>query len=91
MTKPADFEDPMELVGVQVLGGDLRAMAECLVEEYLLLGWDERQLMLLFTRPCFRATHRIYRDKGEAYVRSLIQEVRDKWTRNSSCREPFDA
>ncbi len=55
----------MELVGMAVPGGDLRAMAECLVEEYLLMGWDERQVMLLFTRPCFRATHRIYRDKGE--------------------------
>ena len=91
MTKPAEFEDPMELVGVPVPGGDSRAMAECLVEEYLLLGWDERQLMLLFTRPCFRATHRIYREMGEAYVHSLIHEVRNKWTRNSSCGEPFDA
>ncbi|MCC7326795.1 MAG: hypothetical protein IT521_08345 [Burkholderiales bacterium] len=91
MTKPADFTDPMELVGVPVPGGDSHAMAECLVEEYLLLGWDERQVMLLFTRPCFRATHRIYREKGEAYVRSLIQEVRVKWTRDSSRGEPLDA
>lgn len=91
MTKSADFADPMELVGVPVPGGDSRAMAECLVEEYLLLGWDERQVMLLFTRPCFRATHRIYQEKGEAYVRSLIGEVRTKWARDSSRGEPLDA
>lgn len=81
----------MELVGMAVPGGDLRAMAECLVEEYLLMGWDERQVMLLFTRPCFRATHRIYRDKGEVYVRSLIQDVRARWARDSSREEPLDA
>ena len=91
MTKPVDFADPMELVGVPVPGGDSRAMAECLVEEYLLLGWDERQMMLLFARPCFRATHRIYREKGEAYVRSLIEEVRVKWARDSDRGEPLDA
>jgi len=91
MTKSADFTDPMELVGVPVPGGDSRAMAECLVEEYLLLGWDERQVMMLFTRPCFRATHRIYLDKGEAYVRSLVQEVRVKWTREASRGEQRDA
>ena len=91
MTKPAEFADPMELVGVPVPGGDSREMAECLVEEYLLLGWDERQVMLLFTRPCFRATHRIYREKGEPYVRSLIQEIRAKWTRDSNRGEPLDA
>lgn len=91
MKKPAGSADPMELVGVPVPGGDSRAMAECLVEEYLLQGWDERQVMLLFTRPCFRATHRIYREKGEAFVRSLIQEVRVKWTRDSNRGEPLDA
>lgn len=91
MTKPAELEDPMELVGVPVPGGDPRAMAECLVEEYLLLGWDERQMMLLFTRPCFRATHRIYLEQGEAFVRALIREVRAKWARESSRGEPLDA
>lgn len=91
MMKPADFEDPMELVGMRVPQGELQGMAECLVEEYLLLGCDERQLMLLFTRPCFRATHCIYREKGEAYVRSLIEDVRAKWTRNSSRGEQFNA
>ncbi len=91
MTEPADAAEPMELVGVAVPGGDSRVMAQCLVEEYLLLGWDERQIMLLFARPCFGATHRIYREKGEAYVRSLIEEVRARWARDSSPEEPIDA
>ncbi len=75
--------DPMELVGVGLPEGNIDDMAECLVEEYMLLGWNERQLMALFTRPFFRTTHRIYREKGEAYVRALIQRVGDKWSRGS--------
>ncbi len=72
--------DPMELVGVGLPEGNIDQMAECLVEEYMLLGWNERQLMALFTRPFFRTTHRIYLDKGEDYARALIKRVRDKWS-----------
>jgi len=77
--KPPTAADPMELVGVAIPQGDLDLMAECLVEEYLTLGWSERQLMALFTRPCFHATHSIYREKGEAYVRALIDRVGRSW------------
>lgn len=74
-------QDPMEMVGVVVPGepGQLEAMAECLVEEYVRLGWDEERLMVLFRNPMFLATHRIQRQKGEPYVRALIQRVRAKW------------
>jgi hypothetical protein len=68
-------EDPMELVGMVMPGapGMLEAMAEALVEEYVLLGWDAPRLMTLFVNPLFVATHRIYRQKGELYVRELIE------------------
>lgn len=72
-------DDPMELVAIGLADGDPDYMAECLVEEFLLLGWNERQLMNLFTRPFFRATHRIYREQGEAHVRALIQRVAARW------------
>ena len=72
--------DPMELVGVGLPEGNIDQMAECLVEEYMLLGWNERQLMALFTRPFFQTTHRICRDKGEDYARALIKRVHDKWS-----------
>jgi hypothetical protein len=68
-------EDPMQLVGMVFPGeeGQLEAMAECIVEEYVRLGWDERRLMTLFVNPMFMATYRIYRQKGEEYVQELIQ------------------
>jgi len=79
--KPFAPRDPMELIGVALPQEDVDYMAECLVEEYLLLGWNDKQLMSLFSRPFFQATHRIYEDKGEEYVQALIQKVRDKWSR----------
>ena len=74
-------EDPMGLVGMVVPGepGQLEAMAECVIEEYVRLGWTEQRLMTLFVNPMFVATHRIYRLKGEAYVRDVIRRTRAKW------------
>jgi hypothetical protein len=74
-------EDPMGLVGMVMPGepGQLEAMAECFVEEYVRMGWNEARLMTLFTNPMFMATHRIYRQKGEAYVMKIIQQTIAKW------------
>ncbi|MCC6189953.1 MAG: hypothetical protein IT318_13040 [Anaerolineales bacterium] len=75
-------EDPLGLVGMVLPGepGQLEAMAECLVEEYVRLGWDEPRLMTLFASPMFLATHRIYQQMGEAAVRALIGRTRVKWS-----------
>ena len=74
-------EDPQELVGMVVPGesGTLDAMAEAFVDEYVRLGWTEDRLMTLFVNPMFLATHRIYRLKGERYVRELIRNTCEKW------------
>lgn len=78
--KPAQPSDPHELVGVGIPEGNRDDMAECVVEEYVLLGWDDRQLMSLFTRPCFCLTHGIYVERGHGYVETLIARARAKWT-----------
>ncbi len=79
--KQFEEEDPMDLVGIVLPGepGQLEAMAECFVEEYIRMGWDEPRLMTLFTNPMFMATHRIYRQKGEGFVRELIQKTQARW------------
>lgn len=74
-------EDPMGLIGMVMPGepGQLEAMAECFIEEYVRLGWSETRLMTLFVNPMFLATHRVYRMKGEDYVRDLIRQTCAKW------------
>ncbi len=80
--KPLQADDPHELVGIGLPEGDADYMAECLVEEYLLLGWSDGQIMTLFTRPCFGMTHQIYLRRGGGYVTALIARVRAKWMAN---------
>ena len=91
MAKEFALDDPMELVGtlLPAEAGQLEAMAEALVEEYVRLGWSERRLMTLFVNPTFLATHNIFRQKGEAYVLELIRRTLAKWTLPS--KEPSDA
>ena len=76
-----DSEDPMELVGMILPGeaGQLERMAECIIEEYVRMGWDERRLQTLFVHPMFLATHRIYRQKGPEYVQDLIRTTCAKY------------
>jgi len=77
--KEFDPDDPMELVGMALPEGDLEEMAECLVEELIRDGWDDEGLLRLFSDPFYRATYRIYQEKGEAYVLALIGTLRQKW------------
>jgi len=74
-------DDPMELVGVVLPAEEnsMEIMAECVVEEYIKEGWDDENLMKLFRDPFYRATHAIYQQKGEDYVRFLIKGLREKW------------
>ena len=79
-------EDPMQLVGMVLPGeeGQLEAMAECIVEEYVRMGWDERRLMTLFVNLMFMSTYRIYRQKGEEYIVGLIRRICAKWIISAS-------
>ena len=70
---PTDPLAPM----AQRAPGDPRLMATCLVEEYLLLGYDDEALLALFRDPFYQGIHHLYRQYGEAGIRGLIAEVRD--------------
>ncbi len=77
----AHEEDPYELVGMVIPGeeGQTEAMAQALIEEFILLGWNEKQLMTLFTSPLYLGTYRIYQEKGEGWVQNLIAETCVAW------------
>jgi hypothetical protein len=77
--KEAEPEDPMLLAGVSFPGNAEEEMAECFVEEYILQGFGDADLLRLFTAPFFAGTHAVYRARGEAYVKDLIARVRARW------------
>lgn len=88
--KPFEDDDPMELVGTALPDGDVEEMAVCIVEEFVKMGFDDAHLFSLFQSPFYAATHRIYQQKGEGYVRALIEKIRSRWSvpGTDSPREP---
>ena len=79
MVKEFDPEDPEELVGVAIPGGDTDQQLECIVQEYLLMGWAFQQIMVLFRSPHYAATHQIYRQKGEGYIKDRVHQLVSQW------------
>ncbi len=79
--KEFDPEDPMELVGVEIPGGDADQLVGDIIQEYLFMGWTELQILFLFRSPHYMATHQIYRQRGETYVKERIQHMAEQWSR----------
>ena len=77
--KAFEPEDPMELVGVsfeQEPGDEaLDEMACSIVEEYMRMGWTGENILRLFHNPAFKLTHNILQQRGESYVRRLVDSV----------------
>ena len=73
--KQAEPGDPLDLVGTIVPGGDLELLARCFIEEFAAMGYDGDRLLELFRQPQYVAVHPVYRAKGEAATRRLIDDV----------------
>ena len=77
--KELEADDPYELVAVEVAGppgyDGPAAMARCFIEEFALMGWPPERILRLFQSRAFAGTHAVYEDRGEAFVRALIDDV----------------
>lgn len=82
-TKPFDPEDPLALcrVGIVTDEDTTDAMAQCLVEEYLRLGYGPVQLLALFQDPFYTGLHLVLQRRGEDHVRALIADTFARWGR----------
>ncbi len=77
--KQFEPDDPMELMAVPLPGGDQDQVIDTITQEYLLMGWTPLQVLFLFRSPYYGATHQIYRQRGEAYVKQRIQRLAEQW------------
>ena len=80
--KEPEPDDPFELTGVVLPAPDdasLKEMAVCFVEEFLRDGWSDEQLCAMFRNPFYRGPYLVWRQKGDAYVAAVIQEVHRMW------------
>jgi hypothetical protein len=69
----------MELVGIGLPEGDPDELATSLVEEFIRHGLSDRELLHLFREPFYAGPHAIWRSRGDAYVRRLIDRARARW------------
>lgn len=75
-----DIDDPMEMVGVAI-EGSFDEMADALVDEFILMHFDEEGLWKLFRNPFYRSTHAVLLKKGEGYVAELIKRGFLRWSK----------
>ena len=83
LKKEAEADDPMELMGMMAPGdadSDER-QAEATIQEFVLMGFTDEGLLELFRSPHYQATHRLWKVKGEAYVKDMIARERAAWRR----------
>jgi hypothetical protein len=76
-----DFDDPLELNGVALACDEdtSRDMAECFVEEFVMLGYNHKQLLALFRNPHYLGMNMVLQNKGEPFVKAVISDVFARW------------
>ena len=79
-----DFDDPLELNGVALYTDEdtQRDMAECFAEEFLMLGYNHKQLLALFRNPHYLGMNMVLQNKGDAFVTEVIRDVCARWGKN---------
>ena len=82
-----DLDDPMELNGVALLTDEdtTEAMAECFIEEFLLMGYNHKQMLALFRNPHYLGMNMVLQNRGEQFVRDKIAEIFARWSRPIQC------
>jgi hypothetical protein len=88
--KPADVEDPMELVGTGLPAGPraMEDMAYVFAEEFAALGFDETRLLRIFRTPSYAAPHQAYRALGEPAIHAIVTECVRVWRREPMSPAP---
>jgi hypothetical protein len=72
-----DPEDPLELhrIALPTDEDTTEAMTDCIIEEFMRLGYDHEQLLALFRNPYYTGLRMVLETKGETYLRECIEEM----------------
>lgn len=84
MKKEYEPDDPVEMVGMELPGQDeahLRDMALCFAEEFTREGWSREKIFQMFKNPFYQGPYCAWKQKGDAFVLSVIDEAAGMWRR----------
>ncbi|MCA9404997.1 MAG: hypothetical protein KC684_00535 [Candidatus Omnitrophica bacterium] len=90
--KESEADDPIEMIGIQLPNQteeQLRDMALCFAEEFVREGWSEEKLVKMFKNPFYQGPYMVWKQKGDAYVKSVIKDAVNMWRPNISRRRDF--
>ena len=77
-----DATDPMTLHGVVIeteSDAAMRDMAECFVEEYLRIDWEEDRILKMFQTQGYAGPFLAYQTLGEEAIRRMTSELIPLW------------
>lgn len=78
LARDPEPEDPYELVAERVTG-DPEVMLECLLQEFLWLGWNAEQLWPLFHDPAYPLLQELQRHFGAKELRRRMDRLTQQW------------
>ena len=73
----------MELNGVAFLTDEdtTEAMTECFIEEFMLMGYNHKQMLALFRNSHYLGMNMVLQKRGEVFVKGVISDVFKRWGR----------
>jgi hypothetical protein len=76
-----DFDDPMELNGVAFLTDEdtTTVMAECFIEEFMRMGYNDKQILALFRNPHYIGMNMVLQKRGEQFILGLVSDTFARW------------
>ena len=90
--KESEADDPIEMIGIQLPNQteeQFRDMALCFAEEFVREGWSEERLLKMFKDPFYQGPYLVWKQKGDEYVQSVINDAIRMWRPNISKRRDF--
>lgn len=90
--KESEADDPIEMIGIQLPNQteeQLRDMALCFAEEFVREGWSKEKLIKMFKNPFYQGPYMVWRQKGDEYVESVINDAEKMWRPNKIETQKF--
>ena len=74
LDRQSEADDPLELVAETVIGDPI-VMLECLVQEYIWMGWSLPQVMTLFNQPGYPVLAGLQDFLGTAETERRVSQI----------------
>lgn len=90
MDRNVEADDPLELMAEPVVGDPL-VMLECIVQDFIWMGWSECQISSLFRSPEYPVLNSLLDHLGPAETDRRIAEImarHGQWTFHATVVEP---